>query len=107
MVHVAVVQAHKPLSNWNLTEETIPDKLVVAKSIEDVCAVVNDSITYASPVLAVGSMHSVNGCITNTGTILDMSGGLSSRAAYAVLFVAERGNALLDMLIASNEPKFL
>lgn len=85
MAQVALVQAHRPLSNWNLTEETLPDLYVAANSVEDVCAVVKDSITYPSPVLAVGSMHSVNGCITNTGTILNMSGGWNSKAAYAVL----------------------
>jgi hypothetical protein len=84
MAQVAVVQTNKPVFNWNLTEETTPEKFLVAKSVEDVCAVVNNRVTYPSPVLAVGSMHSVNGCITNTGTILDMSGALISRAAYAV-----------------------
>lgn len=62
------------LQNWNLTESTAPAVAAFANSTEDVCAVVADKAAYPSPVLAVGSMHSVNACVSNNGTILNVAG---------------------------------
>lgn len=63
------------LSNWNVTYHTKPAVVVAAKTVEDVCRVVGDSATYPTPVLPVGSMHSVNECIINDGgTLINVSG---------------------------------
>lgn len=63
------------VSNWNLTVQSTPKALICVNSVEDVCAAVKDP-KLVSPVLAVGSLHSVNACITSTGTILNVSGEL-------------------------------
>lgn len=87
MAQTAAVQRHV-VTNWNLTENSAPQFVVHANSIEQVCAAVKDP-KFVSPVLAVGSIHSVNKCITNTGTILNVSGELHVRRTTHLLLSSD------------------
>ncbi|KAF8056371.1 hypothetical protein HT031_006370 [Scenedesmus sp. PABB004] len=61
--------------NWGLTQSSTPAAVASADSAEAVAAVVRDAQTFPSPLLAVGSLHSVNGCVTCPGgTILHLKG---------------------------------
>lgn len=60
--------------NWNLSEQTVPAVFVQATSYEQVQHVVASPHNFPGPVLAVGAMHSVTACITNTGgTIVSLA----------------------------------
>lgn len=65
----------KALENWGKTQKTVPAVLVNARSVEDVVEAVRNPAN-PTPVLAVGSMHSVTECLVNDGgTIINVSGG--------------------------------
>jgi len=62
------------MHNWNHCIASRPAVVVRAMSAEDVCAAVRDAARFPSPVLAVGSAHSVTGVLRNDGgTVVDMS----------------------------------
>eukprot|EP00775_Hariotina_reticulata_P008748 gene8748-8928_t len=75
-VTVAAKLAYLPLvANWNLTQTSVPAVHVQVSSTEQVVQVCENVSKFPSPVLAVGSLHSVNSCLTNNGgTILNLSG---------------------------------
>jgi FAD/FMN-containing dehydrogenase len=73
----ATVEANPAqLHNWNHSVVTTPAVLVRAKSVADVQAAVrgDGAGRFPSPVLAVGSAHTVTGALRNDGgTVVDVS----------------------------------
>jgi FAD binding domain len=76
MATSTVVNANpSPLNNWNHSVVTKPAVIVRAKTVDDVRAAVrgNDS-AFPSPILAVGSAHTVTDALRNDGgTMVDVS----------------------------------
>lgn len=77
---VAVESNPKPLNNWNHSVVTRPAVIVRAKTVDDVRAAVkgdgdgNGNARFPSPVLAVGSAHTVTDALRNDGgTVVDVS----------------------------------
>lgn len=50
-----------------------PNQLVYPETVEEIQAVLRDSVRYPSPVRAMGSYHSLTPCASSDGTILNMS----------------------------------
>jgi hypothetical protein len=72
--NVEVDTTPAPVSNWNHSVSSQPAVVVRAKSASDVCAAVKDASRFPSPLLAVGSRHTVTGAISNSGgTVVDVS----------------------------------
>lgn len=76
---VPLASAQKPklpkLHNWNWGFLSKPGAFKNATSAQDVIDVVKDAAAYRSPVLPVGSMHSVTDLIVNNkGTVIAMGG---------------------------------
>lgn len=62
------------LQNWKGDIEYHPAKVVPVTSVEDIQRVVQDQVTYPSPVRVRGSHHSTTNCVVaDGGTVLDMS----------------------------------
>lgn len=64
-----------PINNWNHSVVTKPAVVVRAKTVDDVRAAVRgDGARFPSPVLAVGSAHTVTDALRNDGgTMVDVS----------------------------------
>jgi hypothetical protein len=64
----------KPVSNWALTQESTPAVVVQAAAVQDVVQAVK-SEACPTPLLAVGSVHSVTEIVCNQGgTIVSVAG---------------------------------
>jgi FAD/FMN-containing dehydrogenase len=62
------------LENWDGSVITTPAKLERPRTVGDVVTIVKDSQIYPRPVRAVGSRHSVAGCMdADGGTIVDLT----------------------------------
>jgi FAD/FMN-containing dehydrogenase len=61
------------LSNWNKSYFFTPNKYVEPTTIEEIQAIVRDTATYPSPVIALGSQHTVNQAMVNeAGTVIQL-----------------------------------
>lgn len=95
-------QGNITLHNWNLSLQTHPACVVIAKDKADIQRIIMDCKTYPTPVIAVGSMHSVTPCLVNNGgTIISVSNmnkiiGLVGSGDQAVVKV-ETGVKLVDL----------
>ena len=59
--------------NYDGSIRTSPQQLVYPETVDDIQAVLRDSVRYPSPVRAMGSYHSLTPCVSSDGTILNMS----------------------------------
>lgn len=65
--------ATKTVTNWFGNIVSHPAVIVEANSVDDIIAVVKDSVKYPSPVRAVGSNHSTAPCgVADAGTLIKM-----------------------------------
>lgn len=62
------------LSNWSGTVRTHPAAVATPASIDDVVAVMTDTVRYPSPVRPLGNYHSTTRCAAgDAGTLIDMT----------------------------------
>lgn len=61
------------ITNYDGSITTSPQQLIYPKTVEEIQAVMRDSVRYPSPVRAMGSYHSLTPCASSDGTILNMS----------------------------------
>jgi len=59
--------------NYDGSITTSPQQLVYPKTVEEIQAVLRDTVTFPGPVRAMGSYHSLTPCASSNGTILNMS----------------------------------
>jgi FAD/FMN-containing dehydrogenase len=59
--------------NYDGSITASPSQLVHPATVEDIQAVLRDTVRYPSPVRAMGSYHSLTPCASSDGTMLDMS----------------------------------
>lgn len=59
------------VTNWNATATCDPAREITPSSLEELVSVVKNP-AYPSPVRAVGSLHSLNPCMTTDGTVVQM-----------------------------------
>lgn len=58
--------------NYDGSITATPQQLVSPRTVEEIQAVLRDSVRYPGPVRAKGSYHSLTPCASSDGTILDM-----------------------------------
>lgn len=61
------------IRNYDGSITTSPQQLVYPQTVEEIQAVMRDSVRYPSPVRAMGSYHSLTPCASSDGTIVNMS----------------------------------
>lgn len=96
----AVSPAH-PVVNYDGSITAHPQQLVTPTTVEEIQAVLRDTVTYPSPVRAMGSYHSLTPCASSDGTMIDMKQmkQIVSIDAASLTFTAQAG---LQMIEASR-----
>jgi FAD/FMN-containing dehydrogenase len=64
--------AQLKVTNYDGSISVSPQHIVSPTSVEEIQAIVRDTVTYPSPVRAMGSFHSLTPCAASDGTIMDM-----------------------------------
>jgi hypothetical protein len=59
--------------NYDGSITVSPQQLVYPETVEEIQAILRDSVTYPGPVRAMGSYHSLTPCASSDGTIINMS----------------------------------
>lgn len=86
------------ITNYDGGITTSPQQLVYPETVEQIQAVMRDTVTYPSPVRAMGSFHSLTPCPCSDGTVLRMSkmNQVISIDAQAQTFTAQAGMQMID-----------
>ena len=61
------------VTNYDGSITASPQQLVYPQTVEEIQAILRDTVTYPSPVRAMGSYHSLTPCASSDGTIVNMS----------------------------------
>lgn len=87
-----------PVVNYDGSITANPQQLVIAKTVGDIQNVLRDTVTYPSPVRAMGSYHSLTPCASSDGTIIDMKqmNQVISIDAANMTFTAQAGMQIID-----------
>jgi hypothetical protein len=59
--------------NYDGSITATPQELAYPESVEEIQAILRDSVRFPSPVRAMGSYHSLTPCVSTTGTIVNMT----------------------------------
>jgi FAD/FMN-containing dehydrogenase len=91
--------------NYDGSITTTPKQLVYPTTVAEIRAVLRDTLTYPSPVRAMGSYHSLTPCASSEGTILDMTRMVKVVEVDSVhqVFTAEAGLQFIDASKALRE----
>jgi FAD/FMN-containing dehydrogenase len=69
---ISAVQPQLRLTNYDGSIPINPKQLVAPTSVAEIQSIVRDTVTYPSPVRAMGSFHSLTPCAASDGTMVDM-----------------------------------
>src|SRR5687768_12607365 len=87
-----------PIINYDGAIVTTPREFVHPSTVEELQAILRDTVRYPSPVRAMGSNHSLTPCAASTGTIVSM--GAFNRIVRIdpekMTLTAEAGMQLVD-----------
>ena len=59
--------------NYDGSISTTPQQLATPRTVQELQAILRDTVTYPGPVRAKGSYHSLTPCASTDGTLIDMS----------------------------------
>jgi FAD/FMN-containing dehydrogenase len=93
--------------NYDGSLTASPQQLVYPQSVDEIQAILRDSVTYPSPVRAMGSYHSLTPCVSSDGTIINMSKMTQVVAIDStnLTFTAQAGMQIIDASIALRAQK--
>ncbi|HEX5474127.1 MAG TPA: FAD-binding oxidoreductase [Vicinamibacterales bacterium] len=93
-----------PVWNWTHELVTYPQKVVTARSVDDIVRIVRDRSQYPSPVRAHGSRHTTSRCgEADGGTIVDMTSMNRIGRIEGDRVVAEAGAKYIDVAKALEQ----
>lgn len=84
--------------NYDGSITVSPQQLVYPKTVDEIQAIMRDTVHYPSPVRATGSYHSLTPCASSDGTMINMSKMAQVVAidATGMTFTAQAGLQIID-----------
>ena len=86
------------ITNYDGSIIVSPRQLVFPETVEEIQAILRDTVNYPSPVRAMGNYHSLTPCASSDGTVVNMSRmtRIVSIDTTNLTFTAEAGLQILD-----------